>query len=186
MHVSLSPCWSQQNFKTVYFVVRYPVLYDLLLGKFFATQRITVYKKSPLFGIVFKFLPYSILFQLQNSFRIYSCQTTRSYFPSYCHNILVIFQYVANIDVQFIRAVSLLFYLHFIAKLFMNFNPIPLDTDVVESLSSWNVVLSHHITRYSHTLTQIHIGPQNSCRWPLCKSANVDIAVENIAEAYWQ
>jgi hypothetical protein len=44
--------------------------------------------------------------------------------------------------------------------------------------------LSHHITRYSHTLTQIHIGPQNSCRWPLCKSANVDIAAENIAETY--
>jgi hypothetical protein len=33
---------------------------------------------------------------------------------------------------------------------------------------------------------QIHIGPQNSCRWPVCKSANVDIAVENIAETYWQ
>jgi hypothetical protein len=57
---------------------------------------------------------------------------------------------------------------------------------VVESLSSWNVVLSHHITRYSHTLTQIHIGPRNSYRWPLCKSANVDITVENIAETYWQ
>jgi hypothetical protein len=45
------------------------------------------------------------------------------------------------------------------------------------------LVLSHHITRYSHTLTQIHINPQNSC--PLCKSANVDIAAKNNAETYW-
>jgi hypothetical protein len=57
---------------------------------------------------------------------------------------------------------------------------------VVQSLRSWTVVLSHHITRYSHSLIQIHIGPQNSRRWPLCKSANVDIAAENIAETYWQ
>jgi hypothetical protein len=57
---------------------------------------------------------------------------------------------------------------------------------VVQSLSSWTVVLSHHISRYSHTRTQIHIDPQNSCRWLLCKSANVDIAAENTAETYWQ
>jgi hypothetical protein len=51
---------------------------------------------------------------------------------------------------------------------------------VVQSLSSWTVVLLHFITRYSHTFTQIRIDPQNSQRWLLCKSANVGIAAENI------
>ena len=57
---------------------------------------------------------------------------------------------------------------------------------VVDSLSSWNMVLLNHITGYSNTLTQIHIGPQNSRSWPLCVSANVDIAAGNIDETYWQ
>jgi hypothetical protein len=57
---------------------------------------------------------------------------------------------------------------------------------VVQLLSLWAVVLSHHITRYIHTFTQIHIGPQNSRLWPLCKSANVGIVAENIVEIYWQ
>jgi hypothetical protein len=48
------------------------------------------------------------------------------------------------------------------------------------------VVLSHHITRYSHTLTHIHILPHNSHHWPLCKSANVGIAARNTAERYLQ
>jgi hypothetical protein len=39
---------------------------------------------------------------------------------------------------------------------------------------------------YRIILQGIHIDPQNSCRWPLSKSANVDIAAENIAETYWQ
>jgi hypothetical protein len=30
------------------------------------------------------------------------------------------------------------------------------------------------------------MGLQNSRRWPLCKSANVGIAAENIAQTYWQ
>jgi hypothetical protein len=42
------------------------------------------------------------------------------------------------------------------------------------------------ITRYTHTLTHIHILPQNSCRWSLCKSANVGVAAGNIADKYLQ
>jgi hypothetical protein len=48
------------------------------------------------------------------------------------------------------------------------------------------VVLSHHIKRYSHTLTHIHIHPQNNHHWSLCKSANVGIAAGNTAEKYLQ
>jgi hypothetical protein len=44
---------------------------------------------------------------------------------------------------------------------------------LLHSVISWTVVLLHHITRYSHTLTHTHILPQNSCRWLLCKSANM-------------
>jgi hypothetical protein len=33
---------------------------------------------------------------------------------------------------------------------------------------------------------KIHILPQNKCRWPLCKSANVGIAAGNTAERYLQ
>jgi hypothetical protein len=55
-----------------------------------------------------------------------------------------------------------------------------------QSIISWTVVLPHHITRYSHTLTHIHILPQNSRRWPLCKSANIGIAAGNTAEKYLQ
>jgi hypothetical protein len=55
-----------------------------------------------------------------------------------------------------------------------------------QSITSWTVVLSRHITRYTHTLTHIHIFPQNSRRWPLCKSVNVGIAAWNTAEKYLQ
>jgi hypothetical protein len=48
------------------------------------------------------------------------------------------------------------------------------------------VVLSHHITRYSHTLTHIHIVPQNSRHWPLWKSPNVGTDAGNTAEKYLQ
>jgi hypothetical protein len=47
---------------------------------------------------------------------------------------------------------------------------------LLQSIISWTVVLSHHVKRYSHTITHIHIHPQNNRRWPLCKSANVGIA----------
>jgi hypothetical protein len=50
----------------------------------------------------------------------------------------------------------------------------------------WTVVLSHHVKRYSHTLTHIHIHPQSNRRWLLCKSANVGIAAGNTAERYLQ
>jgi hypothetical protein len=57
---------------------------------------------------------------------------------------------------------------------------------LLQSIISWTEVLSHHIKRYSHTLTHIHIHPQNNRRWPLCKSANVCIAAGNTAETYLQ
>jgi hypothetical protein len=57
---------------------------------------------------------------------------------------------------------------------------------LLQSIISWTVVLSHHIKRYSHTLTHIHIHPQNNRRWPLCESANVGIAAGNTAERYLQ
>jgi hypothetical protein len=57
------------EFENATFVVRHPVFNDFFFGKFSAAQGITVYKKnSPLFGVVFKLLPYSILFHPQNSF----------------------------------------------------------------------------------------------------------------------
>jgi hypothetical protein len=43
-----------------------------------------------------------------------------------------------------------------------------------------------YITRYLNTPTLINTLPQNSRRWPLCKSANVGIAVWNISERYLQ
>jgi hypothetical protein len=57
---------------------------------------------------------------------------------------------------------------------------------ILQSIISWTMVLSHHITRYSHTLTHIHILPQNSRHWPVCKSANVGVAAGNTAERYLQ
>jgi hypothetical protein len=47
---------------------------------------------------------------------------------------------------------------------------------LLQSIISWTMVLSHHITRYPHALTHIHILPQNSRHWPLCESANVGIS----------
>jgi hypothetical protein len=38
---------------------------------------------------------------------------------------------------------------------------------LIQSIISWTVVLSHHITKYSHALTHIHILPRNSRHWPL-------------------
>jgi hypothetical protein len=46
----------------------------------------------------------------------------------------VTFQHMPNIDVQFIRAVNFLFYLLFIAKLFMTFNPLRLEIDIEPTL----------------------------------------------------
>jgi hypothetical protein len=57
---------------------------------------------------------------------------------------------------------------------------------LLQSIISWTLVLSHHIKRYLHTLTHIHIHPRNNRRWPLCKSANVGIAAGNTAERYLQ
>jgi hypothetical protein len=53
-----------------------------------------------------------------------------------------------------------------------------------EVVSHMPVVLSQHITKYSHILTHIHILPQNSRHWPLCKSANGGVAAGNTAERY--
>jgi hypothetical protein len=57
---------------------------------------------------------------------------------------------------------------------------------LLQSIISGTVVLLHHIIRYSYTLTHIHILLQNSCHWPLCKSANVRIAAGNTAERHLQ
>jgi hypothetical protein len=57
---------------------------------------------------------------------------------------------------------------------------------LLQSINLWAVVLYHHITRYPYKLTHIYNLPQNSCHWPLCKSANTGIGVGNNDERYLQ
>jgi hypothetical protein len=40
-------------------------------------------------------------------------------------------------------------------------------------------------TSYYKVFTYTYTDPHSHC-WPLCKSANIGIAPENIAETYWQ
>jgi hypothetical protein len=132
MHVSLSPHWAQQNFKMLYCVARYPVFNDFFLGNFSATQWITVHQNnSPLFGVVFKFLPYSIL-KILSEFTLSRLLDIISHLNGIVYSVT--FQFMPNIDVQFIRAVDFLFFLLFIAKLFMTFNPLRLEIDIEPTL----------------------------------------------------